>query len=33
LSYVLVKVLRVNCVLCFTSHILNLAIAILFSLK
>lgn len=33
LSYVLVKVLKINCVLCFISHILNLAIAILLSLK
>ncbi len=33
LSYVLVKVLKVNCVLCFISHILNLIIAILLYLK
>ncbi len=33
LSYILVKVLKVNCTLCFTSHVLNLIVAILLSLK
>lgn len=33
LSYVLIKVLRVNCVLCFASHVLNFAIAVLLALK